>query len=162
MGEHVAALHTAINALQALGRGFDVNFDTRLLYCKGVAGSRVVEIDEEHQRDLLLYDDVVIPNVSRDIRNSQESIGRQSSGVCSFQEVKLKILSVLCFQFFVFCFVKMLCWLGENCFLNVIEHVDFSIICNYLYQCSGHISALFGEFGNWRWRWVAIYGCGEE
>ncbi|KAF1876577.1 hypothetical protein Lal_00021133 [Lupinus albus] len=87
MGEHVAALHTATNALQALGRGFDLNFDTRLLYCKGVSGSRVVEIDEEHPRDLFLYDDVVIPNVPRDIRNFQEPEGRQSSGVCTFQEM---------------------------------------------------------------------------
>ncbi|GAU30837.1 hypothetical protein TSUD_267570 [Trifolium subterraneum] len=86
MEEHVAALHTATNALQALGRGFDVNFDTRLLYCKGVSGSRVVEIDEQYQRDLFLYDDIVVTNVSRDIRSSHESMGRQSSGVCSFQE----------------------------------------------------------------------------
>ncbi|CAI8600663.1 unnamed protein product [Vicia faba] len=87
MDEHVAALHTATNALQALGRGFDVNFDTRLLYCKGVSGSRVVEIDEQFQRDLCLYDDVVVPKVSRDIRAFGESMGRQSSGVCSFQEM---------------------------------------------------------------------------
>ncbi|OIW00902.1 hypothetical protein TanjilG_19843 [Lupinus angustifolius] len=87
MEEHVAALHTATNALQALGRGFDLNFDTRLLYCKGVSGSRVVEIDEEHPRELFLYDDVVIPNVSRDIRNFPEPEGRQSSGVCTFQEM---------------------------------------------------------------------------
>ncbi|KAF1868253.1 hypothetical protein Lal_00018773 [Lupinus albus] len=87
MGEHVAAFHTATNALQALGRGFDVNFDTRLLYCKGISGSRVVEIDLEHPRDLLLYDDVVIPNVPRDIRNSQEPEGRHSSGVFTFQEM---------------------------------------------------------------------------
>ncbi|PNY02393.1 MACPF domain-containing protein CAD1-like [Trifolium pratense] len=88
MEEHVAALHTATNALQALGRGFDVNFDTRLLYCKGVSGSRVVEIDEQYQRDLFLYDDVVVTNVSRDIRSCHESMGRQSSGVCSFQECR--------------------------------------------------------------------------
>lgn len=87
MEEHVAALHTATNALQALGRGFDVNFDTRLLYCKGVSGSRLVAIDEEHTRDLCLYDDVVVPKVSRDIRCVQESMERQSSGVCSFQEM---------------------------------------------------------------------------
>ncbi|KAJ1392103.1 Membrane attack complex component/perforin [Sesbania bispinosa] len=87
MEEHVAALHTATNALQALGRGFDVNFDTRLLYCKGVSGSRLVAIDEEHTRDLFLYDDVVVPKVSRDIRCVQESMERQSSGVCSFQEM---------------------------------------------------------------------------
>ncbi|XP_057742760.1 MACPF domain-containing protein CAD1-like [Arachis stenosperma] len=87
MGEHVAAIHTATNALQALGRGFDVNFDTRLLYCKGVSGSRVVEVDEEHPRDMCLYDDVVVENVSRDIGCSQEPIDRQSSGVYSFQEM---------------------------------------------------------------------------
>ncbi|KAE8732437.1 hypothetical protein F3Y22_tig00002119pilonHSYRG00001 [Hibiscus syriacus] len=29
--------------IQALGSGFDVNFDTRLLYCKGVAGYRIIE-----------------------------------------------------------------------------------------------------------------------
>ncbi|CAN1771943.1 MACPF domain-containing protein CAD1 [Linum perenne] len=82
-----AALHTAINSVQALGRGFDVNYDTRLLYCKGVAGSRVVQIDQDHTRDLFLYDDVVVPHVSRDIRNSPGSHGRQSSGVCTFNEM---------------------------------------------------------------------------
>ncbi|MCD7469004.1 hypothetical protein HAX54_007618, partial [Datura stramonium] len=72
MEEKAAAFHTVINAVQALGRGFDVNYDTRLLYCKGMTGSRVVEINEEHTRDLWLYDDVVLPNVSKDISNFQE------------------------------------------------------------------------------------------
>lgn len=94
MDENVAAIHTAINSVQALGRGFDVNFDTRLLYCKGAAGSTVVEVDEEHTRDLFLYDNIVVPNVSRDIKNSQESIGRQSSGVCTFHEVRILIFVV--------------------------------------------------------------------
>lgn len=87
----MAALHTATYSVQALGRGFDVNFDTRLLYCKGVAGSRVVEVDEEHPRDIWLYDDVVVPNVSRDIKITHDNIGRQSSGVCTFQEVCMLI-----------------------------------------------------------------------
>lgn len=87
MADNAAALHTAINSVQALGRGFDVNFDTRLLYCKGVAGSRVVEVDEEHTKDLFLYENLVVPNVPRDIKNSQEAVGRQSSGVCSFHEM---------------------------------------------------------------------------
>lgn len=89
MGESGTALHTAINAVQALGRGFDVNFDTRLLYCKGVAGSTVVEVDDKHTRDLRLYDDVVLLNVSRDIKNfqDQEPVGHRSSGICSFDEV---------------------------------------------------------------------------
>lgn len=87
MGENAAAFHNAVYSVQALGRGFDVNFDTRLLYCKGVAGSRIVEVDDEHTKDLWLYDDIVVPNVSRDIKNTQESVGRQGSGVCSFHEV---------------------------------------------------------------------------
>ncbi|GAV77182.1 MACPF domain-containing protein [Cephalotus follicularis] len=87
MEDNAATMHTAMNSVQALGRGFDVNFDTRLLYCKGVTGSRIVEIDEEHMRDLYFYDDIVVPNVSRDIKNSQQSAERQSSGVCSFHEM---------------------------------------------------------------------------
>ncbi|CAA2974683.1 Hypothetical predicted protein [Olea europaea subsp. europaea] len=89
MEENAAALHTAMNSVQALGRGFDVNCDTRLLYCKGVAGSRIVEIDEEHTRDLYLTDNLVIPNVSRDIKNSQDSRGRDGFGVCSYNEVSV-------------------------------------------------------------------------
>ncbi|KAE8663194.1 MACPF domain-containing protein CAD1 [Hibiscus syriacus] len=91
MGEtgngNAAALHTSMNAVQALGRGFDVNFDTKLLYCKGVAGSRIVEIDDEHGRDIYLDNQTVLPNISRDIKNSSEPFGRHSSGVCNFHEM---------------------------------------------------------------------------
>ncbi|XP_041024202.1 MACPF domain-containing protein CAD1-like [Juglans microcarpa x Juglans regia] len=87
MEDNAAALQTAVNSVQALGRGFDVNYDTRLLYCKGTAGSRVVAVDEEHTWDLPLYDDIVVSNVPRDIKNSQQSPGRQISGVCSFHEM---------------------------------------------------------------------------
>ena len=85
----VAAMHTANNSVQALGRGFDVNFDTRLLYCKGVVGSRVVQIDEEHTRNLYLNDDIELPNISRDIiiNKSLDSQGRKSSVVCTYHEV---------------------------------------------------------------------------
>ncbi|KAL3531606.1 hypothetical protein ACH5RR_005127 [Cinchona calisaya] len=84
-----AALHTAINSVHALGRGFDVNFDTRLLYCKGVAGSGVVEIDADHTRDLCLYDNLMVPNVSRDIINFSvfEAGCRDGFGVCSYNEM---------------------------------------------------------------------------
>ncbi|XP_038697575.1 MACPF domain-containing protein CAD1-like [Tripterygium wilfordii] len=84
---NAAAMHTVVNSVQALGRGFDVNSDTRLLYCKGIAGSRIVEVDEEQTRDLFLYDDFVLSNVSKDIKNSLESIGRRSSGICIFNEM---------------------------------------------------------------------------
>ncbi|XP_077239133.1 MACPF domain-containing protein CAD1-like [Tasmannia lanceolata] len=87
MEENAAAFHTVLNSIQALGRGFDVNFDTRLLYCKGVAGSRIVEIDEEYSRDLLFFEGLNVPNVSRDIRCSPESGGREMTGVCNFYEM---------------------------------------------------------------------------
>lgn len=104
MGENVAALQTAVNSVLALGRGFDVNFDTRLLYCKGVSGSRIVEVDQEHTRDLWLYDDVFVPNVSRDIKNFHESFaGRQSSGVCAFNEVRTCFYLYWIFRFPYFC-----------------------------------------------------------
>lgn len=87
MEENAAALHTAKNSVQALGKGFDVNFDMRLLYCKGVAGSKVVEIDEEHKRDIWLYDNLVVPNVSRDIESYQDPVNRNSSGVRNYDEM---------------------------------------------------------------------------
>ena len=122
MGENAAALHTAVNSVQALGRGFDVNFDTRLLYCKGVSGSRIIEVDDEHTRDIFLYDDVVVPNVSWDIKNFQESFARQSSGVCSFQEVRYVSLSDL-FNCIVFCLCTALGYL--RC-LHVWDVVEMS------------------------------------
>ncbi|KAI4338933.1 hypothetical protein MLD38_023937 [Melastoma candidum] len=84
------ALRTAENAAEAIGRGFDANNDTRLLYCKGGGGGgrgRLVEVDEEHVKDLWVYDDVVAGNVSRDIGVSQVSGGRQQSGICTFLEM---------------------------------------------------------------------------
>jgi hypothetical protein len=86
--EENASLHTVQNAIQAIGRGFDVNYDTRLLYCKGVAESRLVEIEEEC-RDLRVHDRLCVPGVSRDIRCSSEVGGRESIGPCSFSEVWL-------------------------------------------------------------------------
>ncbi|CAN6467304.1 unnamed protein product [Victoria cruziana] len=87
MEEKAAVLHTVGNAVQALGRGFDVTFDSRLLYCKGLAGSRIVEVDEEHTRDFVAFDDLVIANVSRDIRSVQVKSGRETSGIRSFHEM---------------------------------------------------------------------------
>ncbi|KAK4802539.1 hypothetical protein SAY86_000742 [Trapa natans] len=90
MENKAVALHTAVNAVQALGRGFDVNFDTRLLYCKGVAGSRVVQIDEEHTRNLRIGDScLIIPDVSRDIGIDCQFSGerRQQSGICTYDEM---------------------------------------------------------------------------
>lgn len=123
MGEIAAALHTAENSVQALGRGFDVNFDTRLLYCKGVSGSRIVEVDSEHSRDLCLYDDIVVPNVSRDIKNSRESFGRQSSGVCSFHQVRLCSFEMVSLCLILIC--VCMCW-----YVYVLDLFELMFSCS--------------------------------
>lgn len=84
--EENAGLHTIQSSIQALGRGFDVNYDTRLLYCKGITGSQLIEVDA-HARDLAVFDGVVVPNVSRDVKCSYDSGGREGTGACSFYEV---------------------------------------------------------------------------
>ncbi|XP_072997271.1 MACPF domain-containing protein CAD1-like [Typha latifolia] len=84
--EENAALRTIHNSIQALGRGFDVNYDTRLLYCKGLAGSRLVEVDE-HTKDQMIFDGMVVPDVPRDVKCSCDSGGREGTGACSFYEM---------------------------------------------------------------------------
>ncbi|KAL9227825.1 hypothetical protein vseg_003472 [Gypsophila vaccaria] len=83
-------MQTAVNAVEAIGRGFDVNFDTRLLYCKGIAGSRIVTIDDDGEHstcDLRLYDNLFVPNVPRDIRISPVVPRRESYTVCTYDEM---------------------------------------------------------------------------
>ncbi|XAR59284.1 hypothetical protein NMG60_11015057 [Bertholletia excelsa] len=82
-----ALLTTLCNSIQALGRGFDVTSDIRLLYCKGAPGSRLVEIDEEHTQDLVLSDGLVAPDVSVDIECSREKRADEVIPVCSFHEM---------------------------------------------------------------------------
>ncbi|XP_027105637.1 MACPF domain-containing protein CAD1 [Coffea arabica] len=78
---------TLSNSVQALGRGFDVTSDIRLLYCKGVPGSRLVHIDEEHTEDLLVSDGVTVPNVSVDIECSRGKRTTETTPVLSFHEM---------------------------------------------------------------------------
>lgn len=87
--EENAAVRIIRTSIQALGSGFDANCDTRLLYCKGSAGSRIVQVDEDHVRDQLAFDDLMVPKVSTDVemRFSPEIEGRQSTVVCTYQEM---------------------------------------------------------------------------
>ncbi|XP_052181305.1 MACPF domain-containing protein CAD1 [Diospyros lotus] len=82
------ALYTTLcNSIQALGRGFDITSDIRLLYCKGAPGSRLIYLDEERTKDLQVSDGLVVPNVSVDIECSREKRGIVSNSVCSFHEM---------------------------------------------------------------------------
>jgi hypothetical protein len=63
-----AAQHTAVEAAQALGRGFDVTSDFRLGFVKGAVGSVLVKIEQENVQNLVAPGGIVIPEVSSDIR----------------------------------------------------------------------------------------------
>ncbi|CAN1150167.1 MACPF domain-containing protein CAD1 [Linum perenne] len=80
------ALTTTLhNSIQALGRGFDVTSDIRLLYCKGASGSRLVRIDEENTRNLVVGDGVLVASVDVECSMGKRSIERIP--VCSFHEM---------------------------------------------------------------------------
>ncbi|XP_057462940.1 MACPF domain-containing protein CAD1-like isoform X1 [Actinidia eriantha] len=82
-----ALITTLCNSIQALGRGFDVTSDIRLLYCKGAPGSRLVRIDEENTEDFVVSDGAVVPNVSVDIGYSTGKRTTEAIPVCSFHEM---------------------------------------------------------------------------
>lgn len=94
-----ALFTTLCNSIQALGRGFDVTSDIRLLYCKGAPGSRLVHLDEQQARDLQVSDGVVVPNVSVDIVSSTGKRITEEIPVCSFHEVRFLICLVAGFCF---------------------------------------------------------------
>lgn len=83
---------TLYNSIQALGRGFDVTSDIRLLYCKGTPGSRLVLIDEECTRNIELPDDggdgtIFSSEVPEDVRFSMGEGTTERTSVCSFLDV---------------------------------------------------------------------------
>lgn len=86
------ALTTTLkNSIQALGRGFDVTSDIRLLYCKGAPGSRLIHLDDEHTKHLVFSDDgngvVSVPNVSVDIDFSRGERDTEATPVLTFHEM---------------------------------------------------------------------------
>lgn len=87
MEENAAALNTALNAVQALGRGFDVTSDIRLLYCKGAAASRLVVIDEEKTHDLPVAEGIIAPNVPVEVSSSSGELARHHSDVLNFHQM---------------------------------------------------------------------------
>lgn len=87
MAENAPALITALNSIQALGRGFDVTSDIRFLYCKGAAGSRLVVIDEENTKDLALPCDLILPNVPVEVACYAGERKRKQTGVLDFPQM---------------------------------------------------------------------------
>lgn len=80
---------TLMNSIQALGRGFDVSSDIRLLYCKGASGSPLIHLDHQHTRSLVFSDHpgVEIPNVSVDVDFSKGQRDTEATPVSTFHEM---------------------------------------------------------------------------
>lgn len=96
-----ALIATLSNAVEALGRGFDVTADSRLLYCKGAPGSRLVRLDKALFWDFEVSEaGAVLAGVPGDVDIARGRPGRETTPVCSFREVRPT--SVLAFSIYAF------------------------------------------------------------
>jgi hypothetical protein len=86
-----AAQHTAVEAAQALGRGFDVTSDFRLGFVKGAVGSVLVKIEQENVQNLVAPGGIVIPEVSSDIRCVMGERTHYKSDLLPFVEVMMML-----------------------------------------------------------------------
>lgn len=83
-----ALTSTLSNAVEALGRGFDVTADSRLLYCKGAPGSRLVRLNESRRWDFAISEvGTVLAGVPADVDIVRERPGRETTPVCGFREM---------------------------------------------------------------------------
>ncbi|KAK3035258.1 hypothetical protein RJ639_034695 [Escallonia herrerae] len=75
-------------AIQSIGLGYDIAEDLRLKYCKGKsAESRLIAIDDDQIRDIVIPGGILIPNVSKSIKCDKGERIRFSSDVLSFQQM---------------------------------------------------------------------------
>nr|GEY96821.1 hypothetical protein [Tanacetum cinerariifolium] len=72
-------------AIGSIGLGYDVTEDLRLKYCKGSAG-RLIGIDDEFVRDVVVPGGILIQNVSKSINCGKGERVRFSSDIWSFQK----------------------------------------------------------------------------
>lgn len=88
MAPKLPAVVAAKIAIGSIGRGYDVAEDLRLKYCKGnPADSRLIQIDEDDGREIVLPGGLSIPNVSKSIKCDKGERTRFRSDVLSFQQV---------------------------------------------------------------------------
>ena len=88
MALKVEAPKAAEIAIGSIGRGYDISIDLRLKYCKGEStNSRLIEVDEDEGREIVLPGGITIPNVSKSIKCDKGERTRFRSDVLSFQQV---------------------------------------------------------------------------
>ncbi|XP_056163311.1 MACPF domain-containing protein At4g24290 isoform X3 [Syzygium oleosum] len=88
MAPKLPAVVAAKIAIGSIGRGYDVAEDLRLKYCKGnPTDSRLIQIDEDDGREIVLPGGLSIPNVSKSIKCDKGERTRFRSDVLSFQQM---------------------------------------------------------------------------
>ncbi|KAH9750920.1 MACPF domain-containing protein [Citrus sinensis] len=88
MALKVSAQKAAEVAIGSIGRGYDIAIDLRLKYCKGdLKDSRLIEIDKDGGREIVLPGGISIPNVSKSIKCDKGERTRFRSDVLSFQQM---------------------------------------------------------------------------
>lgn len=88
MALKVSAPKAAEIAIGSIGRGYDISVDLRLKYCKGDSKeSRLIEIDEDEGRKIVLPGGICIPKVSKSIKCDKGERTRFKSDALSFQQV---------------------------------------------------------------------------
>jgi hypothetical protein len=88
MGQTMAdSERTAVQAVEALGRGFDFTNDFRLKFCKGNSRSRLVVLEEKKKRDIVIPGGPLIQNVSTDIKCDKGERTRYKSDILEFNQV---------------------------------------------------------------------------
>lgn len=88
MALRVPAPKAAEIAIGSIGRGYDISIDLRLKYCKGEStNSRLIEVDEDEGREIVLPGGITIANVSKSIKCDKGERTRFRSDVLSFQQV---------------------------------------------------------------------------
>ncbi|XP_060167611.1 MACPF domain-containing protein At4g24290 [Lycium barbarum] len=88
MALKLPAVEAAKVAIQSIGCGYDISLDLRLKYCKSYPNnSRLIEIDEDEGREVVLLGGISIPNVSKSIKCDKGELTRFRSDVLSFQQM---------------------------------------------------------------------------
>lgn len=108
MALKVKAPEAAKIAIQSIGCGYDISLDLRLKYRKGDSKNpRLIELQEDHGREIVLPGGIVIANVSKAIKCDKGERTRFRSDVLTFQQV----LSVMLFN--------------ETFYLIIVKYVVF-------------------------------------
>ncbi|KAF6158241.1 hypothetical protein GIB67_028665 [Kingdonia uniflora] len=82
----------AERAVSVIGYGYDLSSDIRLSYCKsGPSRSRLIVLDENIHRELVLPGGVVVPNVSKSIKCDKGERTRFRSDVVTFHQMSEQV-----------------------------------------------------------------------